>query len=87
MTKDSLKEWIYVYISLNHFAVHLQLTQHCKSTVLQENFKKENHWENRFVWTGYNADESALFWGKCHKVHALVRKGSELQDLRQNEIG
>ena len=27
-----------IYIYLNHFAVHLKLTQHCKSTVLQ--FKK-----------------------------------------------
>lgn len=41
MTKDSLKEWIYVYISLNHFAVHLQVTQHCKSTVHQENLEKK----------------------------------------------
>ena len=41
MIKDSLKEWIYVYISLNHFAVHLQLTQHCKSTVHQENLEKK----------------------------------------------
>ena len=31
--KESEKEYIYVY--LNHFAVHLNLTQHCKSTLLQ----------------------------------------------------
>ena len=24
----------YVYIKLNHFAVHLTLTEHCKSSVL-----------------------------------------------------
>ena len=29
-----------LYIKLNHFAVHLKLTQHCKSTILQ--FKKYN---------------------------------------------
>ena len=49
------------------------------------NFLK-NHWgENRSVRTGFNADESALFWGICHKVHRLVKKGSELQDLWQKE--
>ena len=26
---------IYIHVSLNHFAVHQKLTQHCKSTVLQ----------------------------------------------------
>ena len=25
----------YIHVSLNHFAVHLKLTQHCKSTVFQ----------------------------------------------------
>ena len=30
-----------MYVKLNHFAVHLKLTRHCKSTVLQF-FKKEN---------------------------------------------
>ena len=49
------------------------------------NFLK-NHWgENRSVRKGFNADESALFWGICHKVHTLVKKGSELQDLWQKE--
>ena len=43
--KESEKEYIYVYIyilymyiKLNHFTIHLKLTQHCKSTILQ--FKK-----------------------------------------------
>ena len=27
--------YIHIYIKLNHFAVHLKLTQHCKSTILQ----------------------------------------------------
>ena len=26
---------IYIYIKLNHFALHQKLTQHCKSTILQ----------------------------------------------------
>ena len=26
---------IYIFIKLNHFAVHLKLTQHCKSTIFQ----------------------------------------------------
>ena len=37
--KESEKEQIYVYVKLNHFAVHLKLTQHCKSTILQYKIK------------------------------------------------
>ena len=29
MGKESEKEYIYIKIYLNHFAVHLKLTQHC----------------------------------------------------------
>ena len=33
---------IYLHVWLIHFAVHLKLTQHCKSPILQENlFKKK----------------------------------------------
>ena len=40
---ESKKEWIYVYVQLNHFAVHLKLTQHCKSTIFQlKNLKTNN---------------------------------------------
>ena len=35
MGKESEEECIYVYVQLNPFAVHLKLTQHCKSTLLQ----------------------------------------------------
>ena len=48
MEKESEKEQIYVYVQLNHLAVHLKLTQHCKSTLLQykiEIKKKESHWK------------------------------------------
>ena len=31
--KESEKEYIYIW--LNHFVVHLKLTQHCKSTIVQ----------------------------------------------------
>ena len=31
---------IYVYVYLGHFAVCLKLTQHSKSTLLQDNFLK-----------------------------------------------
>jgi len=34
MGKKSEKEW-----DMNHFAVHLKLTQHCKSTILQYKIK------------------------------------------------
>ena len=30
---------MYVYIQLNHFAVHLKLSQHCKSAILQYKIK------------------------------------------------
>ena len=39
MGKESEKEWIYAYVQLNHLAVHLKLTQHCKSTILQYKIK------------------------------------------------
>ena len=41
MGKESEKELIcvYVYVQLNHFAVHLKLTQHCKSNILQYKIK------------------------------------------------
>ena len=40
MGKESEKEWTYVYAQQIHFAVHLKLTQHCKSTILQTDLKK-----------------------------------------------
>ena len=33
--KESKKRWTYVYAQLIHIAVHLKLTQHCESTILQ----------------------------------------------------
>ena len=33
--RKELKEWIYVYVELNHSAVHLKLTQYCKPTICQ----------------------------------------------------
>ena len=39
MGKDSEKEWIYVHVKLNHFAVHLKLIHHCKLTILQYKVK------------------------------------------------
>ena len=35
MGKESEKEGVYVYVSLNPYTVHLKLTQHHKSTILQ----------------------------------------------------
>ena len=38
--KNEKKEWIYifyVYKKLNHLAIHLKRTQHCKSTMESEN--------------------------------------------------
>ena len=39
MGKESEKEWIYIYVYLNHFAVHLKLTQHGKSVIPQYKIK------------------------------------------------
>ena len=39
MDKEPEKEWIYVYVYLIHFAVHLKLTQQCKSATLQYTIK------------------------------------------------
>ena len=39
MGKESEKEWMCVYAQLIHFAEHLQLTQHCSSTILQDKTK------------------------------------------------
>ena len=35
MGKESEKEWMYVYVQLIHFAVHLKLIPHCKSNTIQ----------------------------------------------------
>ena len=62
MGKEPGKEQIYVW--LNHSAVYLKLTQHCKSTIYQykiliffnvKSFKKENipvsfFFKNRGIW-------------------------------------
>ena len=50
MGKEPEKEWTYVYVYLNHFAVYLKLTQHCKSTTLQYKIKikgKKNQTEEK----------------------------------------
>ena len=38
MGQESKTEWVYVYVQLILFAVHLKLTQHCKSTIHQQKF-------------------------------------------------
>lgn len=43
MGKESEKEWISVDVQQNHFAVHLKLTQHCKSSILQYKIKIEKN--------------------------------------------
>ena len=39
MGNESEKEWIHIHVWLDHFAVHLKLTQHRKSTILQYKIK------------------------------------------------
>ena len=47
MGKESVREWICVCVKLNHFVVQKKLPQHCKSAILQCNFKK---WRNKLQW-------------------------------------
>ena len=35
MYNEEEPEKEYIYVKLNHFALHQKLTQHCKSTILQ----------------------------------------------------
>ena len=42
---NSTTEWVYLYVELIHLDVHLKLTQYCKSTKLQKNFKNSNNME------------------------------------------
>ena len=44
--KEIQKKRICVYLQLIHFAVQQKLTQHCKATILQSNFKKEEYEKN-----------------------------------------
>ena len=41
MGKESEKQWIYVYVQLIHFAVHMKLIQLCKSTIFRIHLKKK----------------------------------------------
>ena len=43
---ESKKEWIYVHVELVPFAVQQKLTQHCTSTILQENLILNNFFKN-----------------------------------------
>ena len=43
---ESKKEWIYVRVELVPFAVQQKLTQHCTSTILQENLILNNFFKN-----------------------------------------
>ena len=40
--EKNLKMNMCVYVYLNHRAVHMKLTQHCKSTILQLKTQKPN---------------------------------------------
>ena len=49
MEKESEKDWIYVYVQLNHFTVYLELTHHCKSTILQNKIKENKNIEHEIT--------------------------------------
>ena len=42
MGKEFEREFTYVYVELNNFAVYLKLTQHCKLTINQYKIKIKN---------------------------------------------
>ena len=41
------REWIHIYVWLNPFAIHLKISQHCKSAIPQYKIKslKSAEWE------------------------------------------
>ena len=55
---------ICIYTQLNHFAVHLKLTQHCKSTILQlkKNFARKPR--NRVICNRSHGSASQSFLSK-----------------------
>ena len=61
MEKNMKKNKIYIYINLNHFAVHLELTQHCKSTIIQLKKKKERKSREDFM-SFLNHRKSGKIW-------------------------
>ena len=52
--------FIYINIQLNHFAIHLKLTQHCKSAVLQLKERKREQEKEVKVYIVFKATKSKL---------------------------
>ena len=46
--------YVYIYVKLSHFAVHLKLTQHCKS------MKERKETAIKVKWQATNFDK--IFW-------------------------
>ena len=73
--EKNLKKYIYIY--LNHFAVHLKLTQHCKSTILQKKaicFGKNPHTPWTVCCTVSVRSAFLLYKGPSHSSKATWNK-------------
>ena len=68
MGKESEKE--YIHVQLNHFAVHLKLTQHCQSTIFEYKIKSTLTQKNQtfsFCISKLPDHATATFW--CVEFH------------------
>jgi len=54
--------WIYIYVSLIHFAMQWKLTQHCKAAIVQKKLTlKTQNKKNRFTLVFCERGESSGF--------------------------
>ena len=61
---------MYIYIKLNSCAVHLKLTWHCKSTVLQLK-KKGRLWKGQ-RWQGTKCEGKRMWWFEWRRYTQIV---------------
>ena len=72
----------YIYMELNHFAVHLILTQHCKSTNLNKFFLKasKRSWTSHLLWNRGSGTRRDL---RRTVIRTKQLQQKELHDQRQ----
>ena len=83
--KESEKVYLSIYLltplpRLNHFAVHLKRTRHCKSTILQKTKPKKKNSALSGMWQGWNS--MCCSWSSALPAHLWLlppcfNKGAE----------
>ena len=66
MEKESKKEGIIYTGITDYFAVHLKLTQHCKSTILPPKFRETQKFD-----MNSNKYHVKMFGGTAKKIHVM----------------